>query len=123
MSNKIVWVDIPVSDLDRAIGFYSAVLDVKIAREKGPGFDLGVLPHEGDNVGGCLYKPDDGNKPTGGGPLIYLDASGRLKDAVRAVTASGGKVVHDIHGIGPHGFRAVVMDTEGNRIALHSMTA
>ena len=123
MSNRIVWVDIPVADLQRAIAFYSAVLAVQIQHDKGPGFELGVFPHEGDSVGGCLYKPDDGNKPCGGGPLIYLDASGRLKDAVKAAGANGGKVVQDIHAIGPHGFRAVVMDSEGNRVALHAMTA
>jgi predicted enzyme related to lactoylglutathione lyase len=120
MSNRIVWVDIPVVDLPRAIAFYSAVLGVKVAHEKGPGFEMGILPHEGDNVGGCLYKPEDGHKPSGGGPLIYLDATGRLKDAVALVAGHGGKVVQDVHSIGPHGFRAVVMDSEGNRIALHA---
>jgi predicted enzyme related to lactoylglutathione lyase len=53
--------------------------------------------------------------------LIYLNAQGRLDDAVSAVESNGGKVLLPAHPIGPHGFRAVVLDSEGNRVALHSM--
>ena len=56
----------------------------------------------------------------GTGPLIYLSVEGRLDDAVKAVTSSGGKVLQEKHQIGPHGFRAVIVDSEGNRLALHS---
>lgn len=45
---------------------------------------------------------------------------GRIRNAVARVTALGGKVLEPAHAIGPHEFRAVVLDSEGNRIALHS---
>src|SRR5688572_10741330 len=48
--SQVVWFDIPCVDLDRAIRFYEAVLDCKIARHTSPGFDLGVLPHEGTAI-------------------------------------------------------------------------
>lgn len=57
------------------------------------------------------------------GPLVYLDASGRLDAAVAAAEARGGKVLQARHSIAPNGFRAIIADSEGNRIALHSMTA
>ena len=123
MSNRIVWVDIPVLDLERAIGFYSAVLGSTVTKEGGPGFVFGLLPHTGNEVGGCLYSPGEDNAPSKVGPLVYLNAEGRLAKAVAAVTAQGGRVIQAVHAIGPHGFRAIVLDSEGNRVALHAPTA
>ena len=64
MSNRIVWVDIPVLDLERAIAFYSAVLGAPVTRQGGPGFVVGLLPHTGNEVGGCLYSPGSDNAPS-----------------------------------------------------------
>lgn len=120
MSNQAVWFDIPVLDLDRAIRFYSAVLGVSVHKESFPGGTLGVLPHENASVGGCLVTTPD-NKPSQAGPLLYLNCQGRLDAAIVAVGANGGKVLSPKTSIAPHGFRALVLDSEGNRIALHSM--
>ena len=123
MSNRIVWVDIPVANLERAITFYSAVLGVPVTKEGGPGFVFGLLPHTGSEVGGCLYSPGEDNSPSKKGPLIYLNTEGRLAQAVGAVTTNGGQVLQAVHQIGPHGFRAIVLDSEGNRVALHAPAA
>ena len=123
MSNRVVWVDIPVRNLERAIAFYSAVLGSPVTKEGGPGFLFGLLPHSGNEVGGCLYSPGNDNSPSKVGPLIYLNAEGRLAQAVQAVTAQGGHVLQAVHEIGPHGFRAIVLDSEGNRVALHAPAA
>jgi uncharacterized protein len=117
MANQIVWVDIPVVDLDRAIAFYSAVLGNTIRKQEYPGMTIGLLP-EGE-VSGCLHVPD-GNPPSDHGPLVYLNCAGRLDAAVAAVVPNGGKVLQGKHPIGPYGFRAIILDSEGNRIALHS---
>lgn len=120
MSANIVWFDIPAHDVDRAISFYSAVLSKKIEKQESPGFSMGFFPHDDNTVGGCIYSGEDA--PVGAaGPLLYFDASGRLEEAVALAEANGGKIVQPIHQIGPHGFRAIVLDSEGNRIALHSM--
>ncbi len=121
MSNQFVWVDIPVSDLDRAINFYSNVLGSAVTKTGGAGFVFGLLPQADRAVSGCLYSSDD-NVPSRTGPLVYLNANGRLKQAVQAATESGGQLVQEIHPIGPHGFRAILIDSEGNRIALHALT-
>jgi predicted enzyme related to lactoylglutathione lyase len=52
--------------------------------------------------------------------MIYLNANGRLDEAVAAVPANAGSVIEAKHAIGPFGFRAIVIDSEGNRVALHS---
>lgn len=119
MPNRIVWVDIPVVELDRAITFYSAMLGTPVKKEEFDGMSMGVLPHEGEDVGGALATGGS-SKPSVDGPLIYLNVQGRLDEAIAAVEPSGGKIMQPKHQIGPYGFRAVVIDSEGNRVALHS---
>ena len=122
MGNTFVWVDIPVADLDRAIAFYGAVTAKPVDKVGGPGFTFGLFKHEGNAVGGCLVSAEEGMAPSLGGPLVYLDADGRLDAAVEAATRHGGSMIKARHSIAPNGFRAIVTDGEGNRIALHSMT-
>lgn len=119
MMNSVVWCDIPVQDLDRAIRFYGAVLGMPVTKQEFPGMVFALLPHEGESVGGCLFTSPK-ETPSDHGPLVYLNAQGRLDQAVAAVEANGGKVLTPKHAIGPHGFRAVILDSEGNRLALHS---
>jgi predicted enzyme related to lactoylglutathione lyase len=119
MANQIVWCDIPVLDLDRAVKFYSAVLGQEVKKQDFPGMTIGILPHNDGDVGGCLFTSAE-EKPSEKGIMIYLNANGRLDDAVAAVTPNGGKIVQPKHPIGPFGFRAVIIDSEGNRVALHA---
>jgi hypothetical protein len=119
MANTVVWVDIPVLDLDRAIGFYAAVLGKELHKVEYPGFAIGVLPGESGDALGCLFIADE-VQPSSQGPLVYLNCEGRLEEAVGVVDSAGGKVLQDKHQIGQHGFRAIILDSEGNRIALHS---
>ena len=119
MSNQIVWCDIPVKDLDRAIKFYSAVLGQPVTKQSFPGMTFGLLPDADNGVSGCLCVGEE-HMPATGGPLIYLNCDGRLDAAITAAGKNGGKVMKPKHSIGPHGFRAIILDGEGNRIALHS---
>ncbi len=122
MENQFVWIDIPVTNLDRAIAFYSEVLGEKLTKESASGFSIGLFPHVKTNVSGCLYI-SDGNKPSENGPLVYLNAEGKIDKATNAVKTNGGKVLQEKHQIGEHGYRAIIIDSEGNRIALHSRVA
>ena len=117
-NNRIVWCDIPANDLNRAMQFYGAVLGEKIEKQSMPGMEFAAFAHE-NGVGGCLFV-DKEAKPSSAGPLIYLNCQGRLDDAAAAVAPNGGKILQPKHQIGPYGFRVVVLDSEGNRIALHS---
>jgi predicted enzyme related to lactoylglutathione lyase len=119
MANQVVWVDIPVSDLDRAVRFYSAVLGGEVQKQEYPGMTIGLLPGYDSDVSGCLFTKAD-EVPSASGLLIYLNAQGRLDEAIAVVEPNGGKVLQPRHQIGPHGYRAVILDSEGNRVALHS---
>lgn len=116
--NRAVWFDIPVADLDRACTFYGTVLAIEVQKIETPEFRMGVLDHKEGN-GGCLFVNPEEISSTGG-LLVYMNAEGRIRDAVSKATEHGGKIVQDTHPIGEHGFRAVLLDSEGNRIALHS---
>jgi predicted enzyme related to lactoylglutathione lyase len=118
--NRAVWFDIPVADLDRAAAFYRAVLAIEVVREEMQGFSFCVLDHQ-DGNGGCLVLKENEIAPNHG-ILVYMNVDGRIHDAVEQTVAHGGEVLQPIHSIGPHGFRALVLDSEGNRIALHSNT-
>lgn len=119
MANALAWMDVPVLDLDRAIKFYAAVLAGEVKRQEFNGMQFALLPHYDSGVSGCLYKKDD-EKPCDRGIVVYLNVQGRLDEAIAAVSAHGGKIVIPKHSIGPHGFRAIILVSEGNRLALHS---
>jgi uncharacterized protein len=117
--NRAVWFDIPVVDLARASAFYAGVLAIELSQEQFDGFHFAVLAHDQGN-GGCLVPQADDQVSATQGILLYLNTDGRIRDAVAQVRALGGRVLQEVHAIGPHGCRAIVLDSEGNRIALHS---
>lgn len=119
IKNTFCWVDIPVVDLDRAIRFYSALLNTTVQKINEHNFEFGLLPHTEDNVSGCLSVMEE-RKPSQQGPLVYLNVEGYLDQAVVAVEKNGGKVVQGVEQIGPYGHRALIVDTEGNGVALYS---
>jgi predicted enzyme related to lactoylglutathione lyase len=118
--NRVVWVDIPVKNLDRAMKFYAALLGKPVSKVEMPGMSFAVLDHEHGN-GGCLVENAAEVSATAG-ILVYFNADGRIRAAVAEVEKNGGQVVQPIHSIGPHGFRAIIIDCEGNRLAVHSQT-
>lgn len=120
--NTLCWVDIPVIDLDRAIDFYGKILDAPIQKTTEEGFVFGLLPHTQNNASGCLSIMND-RKPAQNGPLIYLNVEGRLDQAIAEVIKLGCEILKNKEQIGPYGHRAIILDTEGNAIALYSKEA
>jgi predicted enzyme related to lactoylglutathione lyase len=118
--NRLVWFDIPVADLERAAAFYRGVLGVGVHVETSAAYSFAVLEHK-DGNGGCLV-PKAGEISSTAGILVYLNVNGRIRDAVQQVEKLGGRIVEPPRSMGPHGFRAIVVDSEGNRIALHAAT-
>jgi len=119
--NRFVWMDISVDDLDRACAFYAGVLGVDVHPESFGDVKFAVLAHE-DGNGGCLVPRGEGVKPVANGIMVYLNVDGRIKEACKLVEKLGGKITTETHAIGPHGFRALIEDSEGNAFALHSNT-
>jgi predicted enzyme related to lactoylglutathione lyase len=83
---------------------------------------MAVFPADGDEmvVHGALVQGEH-HVPGAAGPLVYLNAGDDLSAPLARVEGAGGKIVQPRTAIGPHGFMAIFLDTEGNRLALHSM--
>ena len=122
IANTFCWIDIPVLDLDRAIHFYRTLLDADVQKITEHGLEFGLLPHVDDSVSGCLVVMDD-RKPSQNGPLVYLNVEGHLDKALATAKKLGQTIIKNKEQIGPYGHRAVILDSEGNAIALYSKEA
>lgn len=121
MKNAINWFEIPVKNFERAKAFYSALLGSEIVVMPHPEFKYGMLPADLENgVGGGIVQ-GKGFEPSDKGALIYLNGGDDLSIPLAKVEKAGGKILVPKTSLGPNGFMAQLLDTEGNRIALHSM--
>ena len=124
--NVVGWFEIPVIDMERAIKFYETVFDFEISRNTVDGLDMGWFPwvDKGVGSGGSLVLQPEQYKPSSDGVLVYFSAqSGDLKNELGRVEAAGGKVVMEKNLIAEEfGYMGVFVDTEGNRVAMHSLT-
>lgn len=122
MANVISWFEIPAADFQRAVTFYSDILEVSLEESEVYGFPMAFFPNEGDGVTGAIVYTKD-YEPHPKGTIVYLNAKNKLSDILEKVEASGGKIEIPKTSLGydgGFGFMAVITDTEGNRIGLHS---
>ena len=119
MKDAINWFELPVVNLERAQKFYETVLGKKLKPELAGGIPMVLFGNEGKGVGGALIK-DERRKPMTDGAVVYLNANGVLDACIARVSAAGGKVLQPKTDIGPPGFIAMVLDTEGNCVGLHT---
>lgn len=119
MSNTVVWFDIPVTDLTRAMKFYSSVLQIDMQpMEMGPA-KMAFFPFQPEEASGSLLQSKDAH-PSDKGSVVYLNGGEDLSESLGRVESAGGKILQEKTSIGEHGFIAYFLDTEGNRVALHS---
>ena len=121
MSNAISWFEIPVKNFERAKSFYNTMLDTKIKDTPMDGVKYGMFPYDEDNnaVGGGIVQME-GYTPSKEGVVVYLNGGNDLSEPLSRVEQAGGTVVMPKTDIGENGFMAQILDTEGNKIALHS---
>lgn len=126
MKNIINWFEIYTSDFDRAKKFYTDVFkwelkDLPMGSENHPEMKYATFPGDsiGSDVSGALVKMDVG-KPGIGGTLVYF-VTEEINTELNRVEPAGGKIIRSKQSIGQYGFIALVEDTEGNMIGMHSM--
>jgi len=120
-SNPVVWFEIYVQDMARAKAFYEGILNVQLQPIESPEVEMWAFPMLDNAPGamGALVKMD--GCPSGGNStLVYFSCVDCAVEAGR-VQENGGQVVKAKFSIGEYGFIALVSDTEGNMIGLHSM--
>ena len=121
-TNSINWFEIPVTDLARARHFYQVAFGIHMEDMNMPDMEMASFPAEMGNgkVSGALVKSEYG-KPSMDGVLIYLNANPDMTDILERIESETGRILMPKTLINPEiGYMAMFVDTEGNRIALHS---
>lgn len=121
MANAADWFEIPARDLARAVKFYARVLGIDMHEMTMGPAKMAMFPMdpEAPGTGGALIE-SEGYTPSQEGSLIYL-AVDDIEATLSKVSAAGGKTLVPKMNIGEHGNIAHFEDSEGNRVALHSM--
>ena len=120
-NNPVGWFEIYVEDMNRAKAFYETVLATQLQRLESPGIEMWAFPMHRDAAGAAGSLVHMPGYPSGGNStLVYFTCADCAVEAKRAVD-SGGRVFKEKFSIGQYGFIALVTDTEGNMIGLHSM--
>ena len=119
--SAVVWFEIPVNDMNRAQKFYETVVEVKINIQNFGGLLMGWLPFKDGESGasGTLIQHDS-YIPSREGTMVYFNCEDVANELSR-VEEAGGQIYQPKTQISSeHGYMAVFIDTEGNRVALHS---
>ena len=121
--DAIHWFEIPVTDIDRAQRFYETLFARSMRREQMGPQTLAVFEYDG-GIGGALLKSDTMTRPGTEGTLVYLNAKPSLDAVLSRARELGATVLQDKLELPRDiGFIAQIVDSEGNRIGLHSPTA
>ncbi len=120
--NALNWFEISVSDINRAKKFYETIFGIEMEIQNMMGMEMATFPYEPGNgkASGALVQSQM-HKPSGDGVKLYLNGNPDLSKPLSKVEKAGGKIVMPKISIGQNGFMAHFIDTEGNKVALHSM--
>lgn len=125
-ANAINWFEIPVIDFERAKTFYETIFEYSMPVSQMRPAQMGFFLHdfETGKVGGAIVHRPNFFHPSENGTLVYLNCQPDLQIVLNRVAGAGGSILHEKTEVAPDqklGFWALVKDTEGNRVALHSM--
>lgn len=121
--HAVVWAEIPVLNFDRAKEFYSKILDFEMQEQMMGKYRMGFLPMDADSrgIGGAIIQGHE-YTPSALGTRVYLYAGDDLNDVLHRVEPAEGKIIQTKTKITDEiGYFALIEDTEGNHIGLHSM--
>lgn len=121
MPGYFSYIAIPCTDFQRAFDFYAGITNGKLVKNPSTPFPMAYFKDEfGNNIGHLFQMP--GIEPSSDGPIVYLRLSENLNDTLVKVEGLGGKIIMPKSLISAEaGYWAIFLDSEGNRLALHSM--
>ena len=123
-THALNWFEVPVTDFDRAKKFYETLFDYQMPESTMGPARMGFFLYDFMNGGrgGAIVHNPDFYTPSANGTLVYLNCEPDLQVILDRVTSAGGKELQGKTLISPDlGYWAIILDSEGNRIALHSM--
>lgn len=119
VKNMVTWFEIPAYNHYRSVAFYNYIFGIEMTTVELNGFAMGFFPAENGITGAIVTG--NGCVPSEVGPLIYLNAGDDLNNVLFKVNEAGGRVVLDKTFLSESaGYFALFIDSEGNRLALHS---
>lgn len=121
-SNALNWFEVPALDISRAKKFYGAIFDAKFPdMPEMMGMKMAAFPADwtSGKVSGALAQSEM-HKPSHDGAIIYLNANPDIQTVLDRIEPAGGKVAMPRTSLGPNGFMAFIIDTEGNKMGLHA---
>jgi len=119
--NSLNWFEIPAKNIKRSKKFYESIFGIKMEEMEMNGMQMAFFPwKEGSGKANGGLVQSDMHKPSKDGAVIYLNANPKLDKVLAKIDKSGGKVVMPKVKAGDFGFMAYFIDTEGNKVALHS---
>lgn len=118
---QAIWIEIPVIDLERAIGFYKAVFELQDPQRVDEGVrQVATFVNATEERAGISLNKTSNFEPMNKGVLVYFNAGEDLSTTLARVVPAGGRIVEGKTSMGAAGFYATFEDTEGNCFALYS---
>lgn len=119
IKNYVSWFEIPAYNFERAVAFYNEIYSMQMEVTETNGYRVAYFPSK-KGIGGAIVC-GDGCVPSNTGPLLYLNGGKDLEDVLSKIEDAGGRVVLPKSFISEDaGYFSLFIDTEGNRLALHS---
>lgn len=127
LKSLVSWIEIPVTDMNRAKKFYETILQVRLQDAKlESGIEMAFFPVEQSGIGGALCCIEEHYQPSQNGVVIYLTADPDIDIMLKLIEKSGGKIIQQKKQIlesADYGHMALFVDSEGNRMALYQSKA
>lgn len=121
MAFEVVWIEIPVKDIERAARFYEAVFDVQCEIKDDGVRRTATLTSSQQTGAGVSLNQTANFEPDDKGVFIYINAGSDLNDLIPRVEPAGGKIITPKTFMPGAGYYAAFQDTEGNLLALYSV--
>ena len=121
-TNSLNWFEIPVTDIQRARHFYQVAFGIHMEEMEMMGMKMASFPMENGNgkASGALVQSEN-HVPSMDGTVVYLNANPDMEPVLERIQEQGGRILMPKTAISPEiGYMALFMDTEGNKVALHS---
>ncbi|MCI0715472.1 MAG: VOC family protein [Chlorobi bacterium] len=121
-SNALNWFEVPTLDIARAKKFYETIFaTIMEDMPEMMGMKMTAFPADwgSGKVSGALAQSNS-HKPSEDGAVIYLNANPDIQTVLDRVEPAGGKIVMPKTSLGPNGYMAFFIDTEGNKMGLHA---
>ena len=121
-TNALNWFEIPATDIKRAKKFYETIFSITMEEHLMGEDKMSFFPEESGSgkASGSLVQSSN-HKPSIEGTIVYLNANPNMDEVLAKVENEGGQVAMPKMSIGENGHIAFILDTEGNKVGIHSI--